>query len=101
MIPSKDTFSSCTRCQLHIGYEKMTGKRPREPFVEGTRVDCLFEDEYFRGTIEDASYYNGQHHQLFRVCFDDGDVRDDVPEEDMELPLEQNSRVQCLFEVRS
>lgn len=75
--------------------------------VEGTRVDCLFDDDYFRGTV-DAAYYaedNKLVHQgsrrLFRVCFDDGDVRDDAPPEDMELPLEPGARVECLFEVRS
>lgn len=73
--------------------------------VEGTRVDCLFDDnDYFRGTV-DAAYAedNTKLHQgrrLFRVCFDDGDVRDDVPPEDMELPLEPGARVECLFEVR-
>lgn len=86
-------------------------------FEEGTRVDCLFDDEYFRGTV-DACYnsYNSYNEDenitddyeiqqrevavLFRVCFDDGDVRDDVPSVDMKLPLQPGSRVECLFEVR-
>lgn len=69
--------------------------------VEGTRVDCLFDDDYFRGTV-DAAYKEDDNleRQLFRVCFDDGDVRDDVPSEDMELPLKPGTRVECLFEVR-
>lgn len=70
--------------------------------VEGTRVDCLFDDDYFRGTV-DAAYQednNLERRQLFRVCFDDGDVRDDVPPGDIELPLEPGARVECLFEVR-
>lgn len=70
--------------------------------VEGTRVDCLFDDDYFRGTV-DAVYAEDnspEETRLFRVCFDDGDVRDDVSQEDMELPLEPGARVECLFEVR-
>lgn len=70
--------------------------------VEGTRVDCLFDDDYFRGTV-DATYtedHSPEERRLFRVCFDDGDVRNDVPLEDMELPLEPGARVECLFEVR-
>ena len=70
----------------------------RSSFVQGTRVDCLFDDDYFRGTV-DATDVDGEKRDLFRVCFDDGDVRDDVPEEDMKLPLEPGIRVQCLFGV--
>lgn len=97
-----------------------TNSRAATPrlFDEGTRVDCLFDDDYFRGTV-DASYnsYNSYKENgtngdedddiqlqrrvavLFRVCFDDGDVRDDVPPADLELPLQPGSRVECLFEV--
>ena len=45
-------------------------------FFAGTRVDCLFEDEYFRGTV-DALTNDGKR-DLFRVCFDDG-MRSEVP----------------------
>lgn len=61
--------------------------------VEGTRVDCLFDNEYFRGTVRAPK--NG----LCRVFFDDGDIRDDVPPEDIAIPLYVASRVECLFEV--
>lgn len=63
----------------------------------GTRVDCLFGDEYFRGNVDDDG--GGRNPRLFRVVFDDGDVREDVPPEDVELPLEPECRVECLFEV--
>lgn len=68
-------------------------------FREGTRVDCLFDDDYFRGTVDAAAIDNLDEPRLFRVCFDDGDVRDDVPPEEMELSLEPGCRVECLFEV--
>lgn len=62
--------------------------------VEGLRVDCLFDDEYFRGTV--GSPTDGQ----CLVRFDDGDVRDNVPPEDIAVPLCAGCRVECLFEVR-
>lgn len=61
---------------------------------EGTRVDCLFGDEYFRGTVEAPG--DG----LCRVNFDDGDVRDNVPPEDIVVPLCVGCRVESMFEVR-
>lgn len=63
----------------------------------GTIVDCLFGDEYYRGKLDDDG---GGARRLFRVIFDDGDVREDVPPEDVELPLEPGCRVECLFEVK-
>lgn len=63
-------------------------------FVVGSRVDCLFDDNYFRGTVDIVK--NGGR---FRVYFDDGDVREDVPCEEIMHPLEVASRVECLFEV--
>lgn len=66
-------------------------RESRDHLDVGTRVDCLFGDEYFRGKVDDDG--GG------RVVFDDGDVREDVPPEDVELPLEPGCRVECLFEV--
>lgn len=63
----------------------------------GTSVDCLFEDDYFRGAVDEAN--GGERQMLFRVVFDDGDVREDVPPEDMTLPLEPGCLVECLYEV--
>lgn len=39
--------------------------------------------------------------RYFRVCFDDGDLREDAPPEDFAPPLEPCCRVECLFEVSS
>ncbi|CAM9104527.1 unnamed protein product, partial [Hapterophycus canaliculatus] len=61
----------------------------------GTRVDCLFEGDYFRGTVDEI---NSGERPTFRIIFDDGDVREDVPPEDLELPLEPRCPVECLFE---
>lgn len=66
-------------------------------FTQGTRVDCLYDDDYFRGTVDTVTIDHGRH--LCKVCFDDGDVREYVPQEDMELPLEPRMRVECLFKV--
>lgn len=71
-------------------------KSPKN-FTQGTRVDCLYDGDYFRGTVDTVTIDHGRH--LCKVCFDDGDVRDYVPQEDMELPLEPRMRVECLFEV--
>ncbi|CAM9208095.1 unnamed protein product, partial [Scytosiphon promiscuus] len=60
----------------------------------GSRVDCLFGDGYFRGTVDAIS--GGE--PRFRVVFDDGDVRKDVPPEDIKLLLEPGCRVECLYE---
>lgn len=70
---------------------------PRGHLDVGTIVDCLFGKEFFRGRVHDDG--GGPSSRLFRVVFDDGDVREDVPPEDMELPLEPGCRVECLFEV--
>lgn len=70
---------------------------PRDYHLDvGAVVDCLFGDEYYRGKLDD----DGGGRRLFRVVFDDGDVREDVPPEDVELPLELGCRVECLFEAR-
>ncbi|CAM9117583.1 unnamed protein product, partial [Pylaiella littoralis] len=69
---------------------------PRGHLDVGTIVDCLFGKEFFRGRVHDDG--GGPSSRLFRVVFDDGDVREDVPPEDMELPLEPGCRVECLFE---
>ncbi|CAN0034680.1 unnamed protein product [Ectocarpus sp. 6 AP-2014] len=61
---------------------------------KGTRVDCLFGDEYFRGKVDDTDGSGSS----YRVIFDDGDIREDAPPEDLELPLEQGCRVECMFE---
>ncbi|CAM9394359.1 unnamed protein product, partial [Ectocarpus sp. 12 AP-2014] len=61
---------------------------------KGTRVDCLFGDEYFRGKVDDTDCGGSS----YRVIFDDGDIREDAPPEDLELPLEQGCRVECMFE---
>lgn len=61
----------------------------------GTRVDCLFGDEYFRGKVEETDGDGSR----YRVIFDDGDIREDAPQEDLELPLDQGCRVECMFEV--
>lgn len=63
--------------------------------LRGTRVDCLFGDEYFRGRVDDT----GGGGSSYRVIFDDGDIREGTPPEDVELPLEQGCRVECMFEV--
>lgn len=68
----------------------------------GQRVDCLFGDEYFRGRVDKVggvSEGNDPRSLLFRIVFDDGDIREEVPPTDVELPLEQGCRVECLFEV--
>ncbi|CAM9353325.1 unnamed protein product [Ectocarpus sp. 4 AP-2014] len=61
---------------------------------KGTGVDCLFGDEYFRGKVDDTDGGGSS----YRVIFDDGDIREDAPPEDLELPLEQGCRVECMFE---
>ncbi|CAB1096681.1 unnamed protein product [Ectocarpus sp. CCAP 1310/34] len=61
---------------------------------KGTRVDCLFGDEYFRGKVDDTDGGGSS----YRVIFDDGDIREDAPPEDLEIPLEQGCRVECMFE---
>lgn len=72
-------------------------------FAEGCRVDCLYDGEYYRGTTdstrlgESGGDLDGS--LLFRVCFDDGDVRDDVPPGELEAPLSVGARVECFFEV--
>ncbi|CAM9188256.1 unnamed protein product, partial [Ectocarpus sp. 12 AP-2014] len=62
---------------------------------KGTRVDCLFGDEYFRGEVDDTDC-GGSSYRV--IIFDDGDIREDAPPEDLELPLEQGCRVECMFE---
>lgn len=66
-------------------------------FAVGTRVDCLYDDEYFRGTVDGVVAEHGQ--ERYTVCFDDGDVRDNVPARDIALPLQAGCRIECLFEV--
>lgn len=70
---------------------------------KGARIDCIFNHEYFRGTVDEVKRRNHGHQppfsMLFRVCFDDGDIRDDVPSGEIELPLKPGLRVECLFEV--
>lgn len=67
------------------------------PIKVGTRVDCLFDDDYFRGTVDEVD--DSEPARLRRIIFDDGDVREDVPTEDVELLLEPGCRVECLYEV--
>lgn len=61
----------------------------------GTRVDCLYGDDYFRGTVDGI-----QGDNRYKVCFDDGDVREDVQAGEIVLPLQTACRVECLFEVQ-
>lgn len=63
--------------------------------LAGTRVDCLYGEDYFRGTLGDA-----QGNNRYKVCFDDGDEREDVPAAEITLPLQTACRVECLFEVQ-
>lgn len=85
---------------VHTNHTAMTSMSLGGHFVAGTRVDCLFDGDYFRGTVDSVPDHDDGDRGIFRVCFDDGDIRDDVPRKDMKIPLEPGSRVECLFEVR-
>ncbi|CAM9108372.1 unnamed protein product, partial [Discosporangium mesarthrocarpum] len=69
-----------------------------EKLVEGTRVDCLYDGDYYRGTVGEVVAETDKEDWACTVNFDDGDVRDHVPLEDILLPLEVDRRVDCWFE---